>query len=414
VQNGRAFSTVQAIAENDEGIMGIRERQDRRQKLRPEKSSAVSDRIDKAQRDRAPTLDLSLQNLTKLPEAIGQLTQLQWLDLFRNGLTALPEAMRHLRELTELYLHENNALGLPAEVLRPPWTESPARNTLSAKPSDILEYYFRIRGGRRPLNEAKLILVGRGAVGKTSVVNRLVHDRFFPDEQKTDGIRITEWPLRLNRDEHLRLNIWDFGGQEIMHATHQFFLTERSLYLLVLTGREGSEDADAQYWLKFIDSFGAESPIIVALNKINVHPFDLNRRGLQQKYPAIGEFIKTDCEDGAGLEQLRKAIERETDRLEHLRDAFPTSWFTIKDQLAGMENNYLSFDEYRMVFAKLGEKDPAAQEALAFSLHILGIALNYNDDPRLQDTHVLNPHWVTNGIYKILNSEQLEEHKGEI
>jgi hypothetical protein len=131
---------------------------------------------------------------------------------------------------------------------------------------------------------------------------------FLKDSEKTDGIRITEWPLRLNRDEHVRLNIWDFGGQEIMHATHQFFLTERSLYLLVLTGREGSEDADAQYWLKFIDSFGAESPIIVVLNKINVHPFDLNRRGLQQKYPAIREFIKTDCEVELGLSSFAKPL----------------------------------------------------------------------------------------------------------
>ena len=49
-----------------------------------------------------------------------------------------------------------------------------------------------------------------------------------------------------------------------------------------------------------------------------------NRRGLQEKYPAIRDFIKTDCEDGNGTqEELRKAIERETDRLEHLRDAFP-------------------------------------------------------------------------------------------
>jgi len=29
------------------------------------------------------------------------------------------------------------------------------------------------------------------------------------------------------------VNIWDFGGQEIYHATHQFFLTHRSLYLLL-------------------------------------------------------------------------------------------------------------------------------------------------------------------------------------
>ena len=267
--------------------------------------------------------------------------------------------------------------------------------------------------GKRPLNEAKLILVGRGGVGKTSIVNQLVHNIFKP-EKKTEGIKITGWPLTLNTNENVRLNIWDFGGQEIMHHTHQFFLTQRSLYLLVLNGREGQEDADAEYWLKLIESFGGESPVIIVLNKIKEHPFDVNRRALQQKYPMIRDFIKTDCESGTGLKQLRKAIERETDRLEHLRDAFPSAWFAIKDKLAGMKKNYLSFDEYRKLCDKLGEKDSDAQNSLAFYLHSLGIALNYKDDPRLKDTHVLNPHWVTNGIYKILNSDKLEKQKGEI
>ena len=53
-----------------------------------------------------------------------------------------------------------------------------------------------------------------------------------------------------------------------------------------------------------------------------------------------------------------------------------------------------------------------AQEALAGYLHSLGIALNYKDDPRLHDTHVLSPHWVTNGIYKILNWPELEKQQG--
>ncbi|HKP72897.1 MAG TPA: COR domain-containing protein, partial [Pyrinomonadaceae bacterium] len=100
--------------------------------------------------------------------------------------------------------------------------------------------------------------------------------------------------------------------------------------------------------------------------------------------------------------------------LEHLRDAFPASWFSIKDRLAGMKKNYLSFDDYRKECAKLGEEDPQAQESLAFYLHSLGIALNYKDDARLKDTHVLNPHWVTNGIYKILNANRLEKQKGVI
>jgi internalin A len=356
------------------------------------------------------TLNLAHNQLTELPVSIYRMTGLKSLYLDNNQLAGLPESLRNLPLLERLYLHGNNALDLPPEVLGAKWEESEE----AANPAEILDYYFQVRGGRRPLNEAKLILLGRGAVGKTSLVNRLIHNKFKLGEQKTDGIRITEWPLRLNGNEDVRLNVWDFGGQEIMHATHQFFLTQRSLYLLVLNGREGGEDADAEYWLKLIESFGDESPVIVVLNKIKEHPFDLNRRGLQQKYPFIRHFIKTDCADASGLEELRKVIERETDALENLRDAFPASWFQIKDQLPKMQKNYLSFDQYRDVCTRHGEKDPAAQELLAGYLHRLGIALNYKDDLRLQDTHVLNPRWVTDGIYKVLNSEKLEKQKGEI
>ena len=81
-----------------------------------------------------------------------------------------------------------------------------------------------------------------------------------PGEKKTDGIKIIEWPVRLNTEEDVRLNVWDFGGQEIMHATHQFFLSQRSRYLLVLNGRGGIQEADAEYWLRLIESFGDESP----------------------------------------------------------------------------------------------------------------------------------------------------------
>jgi internalin A len=354
------------------------------------------------------SLMLDGNRLTTLPESLARLSQLQLLSLINNRLTMLPEALQKLPKLEELYLHGNEALGLPMEVLGSP--------SKSVKPSAILDYYFRTRvGERRPLNEAKLILVGRGAVGKTSIVNRLVHET-FTDEKKTEGIKITEWSLKVGeKRDKVRLNVWDFGGQEIMHATHQFFLTERSLYLLVLSGREGVEDADAEYWLKLIQSFGGgNSPVVVVLNKIKEHPFDVNRNALQRKYPFIREFVKTDCEDATGIEELRRVVERETDNLEHLRDAFPASWFSIKDKLAGMKKNYLSFEEYRSECATLGEEDPQAQESLAFHLHNLGIALNYKDDTRLKDTHVLNPHWVTSGIYKILNANRLEKQKGEI
>jgi hypothetical protein len=101
------------------------------------------------------------------------------------------------------------------------WIRSEARRS---SPQETLA---RTHPQKHPLNEGKLILVGRGEVGKTSLVKRLVANDFDGDESKTQGIKITSWFL--THDAHtFRLNIWDFGGQEIMHATHQFFLTERS------------------------------------------------------------------------------------------------------------------------------------------------------------------------------------------
>lgn len=79
-----------------------------------------------------------------------------------------------------------------------------------------------------------------------------------------------------------------------------------------------------------------------------------------------------------------------------------------------MGENYLTFERYREICASLGEWDGQAQEQLADYLHSLGIALNYREDPRLRDTHVLNPHWVTEGIYAILNSRFVAERHGEI
>ena len=359
-------------------------------------------------------LDLSNNHLKEIPESIGQLSKLQYLLLADNELSTLPESVKNLSFLQEFYLHGNSSLELPAEVLGQPWQDVLYKKAPPATPNDIIEYYARVRDEKHPLNEAKLILVGRGEVGKTSLVNRLVSNYYNKDEKKTDGINITGWQVTLNGDENVRLNIWDFGGQEIMHATHQFFLTERSLYLLVLNGRGGGEDTDADYWLKLIESFGSESPVLVVLNKIKEHPFDLNRRALQQKYPAIREFIKTDCENGQGINDLRCCIEREADRLDNLRAAFPARWFSIKDHLAGMEENYLTFDNYRKICRRLGETNAEAQDKLASYLHDLGIALNYKDDPRLQYMRVLSPQWVTNGIYGILNSEKLEKKKGEI
>ncbi len=291
-------------------------------------------------------LSLSDNQLRELPTAVGELRQLEELWLNNNQLRELPAALSECRKLTRLLLHGNPSLGIPAEILGSTWEEEIQRSPNPAQPAhpaDILDYYSRPKS---PLLEAKLILVGRGAVGKTSLVNRVVHDT-FGQEKKTEGIKITRWDVPLHGGDKAYLNVWDFGGQEIMHATHQFFLTRRSLYLLVLSGRGGAEDQDAEYWLKLIESFGGESPVLVVLNKQREHSFDVNQRQLQGKYPFIRAFLKTDCDDRLGIDELHRRIKDEINALSHLRDGFPSEWFEVKDKLPKTRKSFISFDEYR-------------------------------------------------------------------
>ncbi|BCM88601.1 E3 ubiquitin-protein ligase SspH2 [Abditibacteriota bacterium] len=355
-------------------------------------------------------LDIWGNRLMTLPEAIGRLPHLKRLNISDNQLSDLPVSLGWIRQLKELYLHGNPAFKLPPEVIGSTWQEVVFNNARPTSPADILEYCFRSRQSH-PINEAKLILVGRGGAGKTSLVKQLVEGKFDLHEKKTEGISITPWNLML-QNEKVRLNVWDFGGQEIMHATHQFFLTQRSLYLLVINAREGEQDANIEYWLRLIESFGAESPVIVIINKVKDHAFDLNRRGLQQKFPIIRAFVQTDCEEGTGLEELRAVIERETNSLEHLRDPFPTEWFQTKELLRKMKENFISYERYCKLCIDNGVKEGQSQDTLVGFLHNLGIVLNFKDDPRLSDTYVLNPEWVTNGIYKMLNAKRLEQSQG--
>jgi internalin A len=358
-------------------------------------------------------LDVCSNQLKALPEALGQLTQLRDIWVFDNRLTFLPESLRRLTNLQQLYLHDNPALGLPPEVLGPTWKDVFEKHAKPASPASIMDYYFKMREGRRPLNEVRLLLMGRGEAGKTSIFRRLIEDRFVEGEPETKGIDVRPWELRCGRDA-VRAHVWDFAGQVVAHATHQFFLSHRSVYVLVFTGRADSEKQDAEYWLRLIRAFGTvpgtgqTSPVIVALNKWELAQCKVDRNALQEKYPFIVGFVETDCRSARGIADLNKLIRETVDGMASVREAFPQAWFAIKERLATMKVDYVSYGEFRAQCRQLGESDAGAQDSLARVLHLLCVALNYAEDERLREATVLDPHWVTNGIYTLLRDAARE------
>lgn len=304
----------------------------------------------------------------------------------------------HLARLTVLVLDYNPLTSPPLEIVQ---------KGINA----VNEYFIELEKDKQPLNQVKLLLVGEGAAGKTSLVKQLFNEDFDSQEDTTHGISIRNWQVEENGDTPMRVNIWDFGGQEIMHATHQFFLSRRSLYVLVLDGRR---DERPEYWLRHIESFGGDSPILVILNKHDSNPsFDVNRPFLMEKYPAIKGFFRTSCANGQGIGRFRQALLTELAEVEMIGIRWPGSWFRIKERIEQLNRPYISSEEYGDLCAEAGISEPQSREVLVDFLHDLGAAVHFNDFV-LKAMHVLDPVWVTEAVYKIINAEQVADDRGTL
>lgn len=258
------------------------------------------------------------------------------------------------------------------------------------------------------LNEVKVILVGEGASGKTSLVKQLLQQNFDQKEAQTDGIKITKQRFK-HQGNDLLIHFWDFGGQEIMHATHQFFLTKRCLYLLVLDSRK---DEKAEYWLNYIKSFGGDAPVLIVLNKIDQNSaFEVNRKFLNKKHPNILNYYRISCAENIGINALKKDMLDYLWNLELRSTAFPKGWLKVKTYMEKMTKDYISYTQYQTICEENYVPNKQSQKVLLELLNDLGVVMNY-ENLRLFDTHVLNPLWLTNAVYRIINSPILAEYKG--
>lgn len=340
-------------------------------------------------------LDLSFNNLRKLPELIGELTNLEDLNLNSNQLSDLPSGISKLNRLIRLRINSNPLISPPLEIA-------------SQGLHRIVNYLGSLKGENKILNEAKILLVGDGSSGKTSLTRRLLGESFNKNERTTHGIRIKNWETVAN-DKTIKVNLWDFGGQEIMHATHQFFLSKRSLYVLVLDGRR---DEKPEYWLRYVESFGGDSPIIVVLNKYDSNPsFDINRPFLKKKYPSIKGFFNTSCSTNHGIDIFKRALIQELSKIELVETRWALSWFKVKEKIELSKKDYISQEEYEQICIDNGIEESLSKNILVEFLHDLGIILHF-EDFNLDDIHVLNPRWVTEAVYRIINSNYLAINTG--
>ena len=376
-------------------------------------------------------LDLWSNQLSSLPPEIGQLTSLTRLDLFKNQLSSLPPEIGQLTSLTQLALSDNrfeslppvlrqlpklqklhllgNPIPLPPEILGSRWGHE--------EPGDlqtIFEVYFTPPEDSEALFETKLLIVGDPGAGKTSLANKLkdADYRLQPEEKSTEGIDILPWEINHTSDNKLRVKIWDFGGQQIYHSTHQFFLTERSVYVLVADTRK--ENTDFYYWLKAVEVLSNGSPVIIVKNEKQNRQCDLDERRLRFEFGNLKEILAVNLADNRGLTDLQTKLQHQLCTLDHIGSRVPRPWANIRAVLQNLSGNtnYITQDRYFQLCRQNGFEAERDMLIASKFLHDLGICLHFQQVKGLRKVLILRPIWATSTIYKILDDPAIKKDFG--
>ncbi|MDF5725987.1 MAG: COR domain-containing protein, partial [Rhizonema sp. PD37] len=354
------------------------------------------------------TLDISFNQLSSLPAEIGSLTNLQSLDISSNQLSSLPSEIRLLPKLKKLDLR-GNPVPIPPEIL--------GSKNLREDPGDvkeILDFYFRVQDPSETelFYEAKFLIIGEGGAGKTSLAKKIKDENYKlqSDEKSTQGIDVIQWHFTQPNGKDFRVNIWDFGGQEIYHQTHQFFLTKRSLYALVADTR--TENTDFYWWLKVAELLSDSSPVLIIKNEKQDRQCEVNDRSLRGEFRNLKETLATNLDTNRGLDKIKEKIQNYISTLPHVGQPLPKIWVRVRLALENDSRNYITQDEYYQLCKGNKLSDRERMLFLSRYLHDLGVFLHFQEDAILKHYVILKPEWGTTAVYKVLDNETVRKTQG--
>jgi GTPase SAR1 family protein len=301
--------------------------------------------------------------------------------------------------------------------------ESPPPEVVGQGTKAVLAYLRELAKGERKRYEAKLILLGYGNEGKTCV-SRALRGLPFKEQIRTEGVEVVPWEFAhpdfpQDQSKKIKLNIWDFEGQEINHQSHQFFLTEQSLYVLVINGRREFKMGRAEYWLDTIRARAPKSRVILVAseceNTTPSWPLDKIKGNYGDLLQGENWYFPVGCQTRKGIDDLAAEIKRAAGAMKLMGTDWPVSYQRAEDAIRDRSKSdaQVSRAQLYQIFEQSGISEEGFK-SVAGHMATLGVVTQFRDSPELADFVVLNPQWLTKAISLVMEDEQLEDDKGEI
>ncbi|KYM96488.1 Leucine-rich repeat serine/threonine-protein kinase 1 [Cyphomyrmex costatus] len=388
-------------------------------------------------------LDISNNQLREIPHNIYELNNLSVLNISGNNeIVELPPQMGLLGRLWNL-----NTQGCRLQEPLKSMIESKKYKTM-----DVIGYLKSILEDAKAYARMKLMIVGIQGIGKTSLLEQLRQEGEVPNKKKASE----HWAKRMGNKNinaktakvrgqsshgQVYFRTWDFGGQREYYATHQYFLSKRSLYLVVWRITDGFKGVSEIFqWLVNIQSRAPNSPVII----VGTH-YDVSyehSEGLQQyirdKFinvvdaekcglPKVMETIEVSCKTRHNIKMLCNLIYDVVFSLRSpgskellLEQKVPASYLALEDvviqlahdrKLSGLDPVLKADQYYAAVNNELQKlhrsfRDPAELHQATLFLHENGIILHY-DDATLKDLYFLDPQWLCDMLAHVVTIREI-------
>jgi len=258
----------------------------------------------------------------------------------------------------------------------------------------------------------------------------------------TDGIEIQRFSVRNSLTRHLEgstlnFSVWDFAGQHDYYNVHHYFLSTRTIFLVIWKMIEGEVGLQAvHFWLKSLlahlpkdDSTNPLYSIIIVgtfLDCVSQEFDDVNERRVQISTLAsdvgLGNFLyhEVNCIDLDGIEVLRDSIVITALHHSYMGEKVPRTYLEIERGIELLREKHVDFPimnlpeltHYCRTLAPFHFDQDLTQRALKL-LHEWGECVYFSSPESLSHLVVLRPQFLTKEILGALFSPIQGKTRGD-
>ena len=158
----------------------------------------------------------------------------------------------------------------------------------------------------------KVVIFGDAGSGKTALTKRFITNSFISDTQMTIGVDFVVKTIYID-DKEVKLQIWDFGGEERFRFLLPKYIRGASGGILMYDITDYPSLFHIDDWLSVIQETGEVFPIILVGGKCDLEEYRQisSEEGLESaKSNELDDFIECSSKTGENVEKVFEILAR--------------------------------------------------------------------------------------------------------